>query len=66
MTDDKTQSSPQAAVWFFIAATFAFASTALFIHDADSWLRITTLVVGLVLVILGGVQLGRELKSGKR
>lgn len=59
------EASPQVAVWFFVAATFVFASTSLFFPSADAWLRITTLAIGFVLVILGGVQLSREL-SGRR
>lgn len=57
---------PQIAVWFFVAATFVFASTSLFFPDADAWLRITTLVIGLVLVVRGGVQLGREISGRKK
>jgi CHASE2 domain-containing sensor protein len=57
---------PQIAVWLFLAATFVFASTSVFLTGAGTWLRITTLVVGLVLVILGGIQLGREISARKK
>ena len=57
--------APQIAVWYFVAATFVFASTILFFPDPDLWLRILTLALGIVLVILGGLQLGRELKARK-
>lgn len=60
------QAQPQIAVWYFIAATFVFASTAVFFQDASTWLRIVTLVIGLVLVVLGGIQLGREMSARKK
>jgi len=60
-----SRNAPQIAVWYFIAATFVFASTSLFFPDADLWVRIVTIVVGLLLVIVGGFQLGRELKGGR-
>ncbi|MGF3055588.1 hypothetical protein [Microbacterium sp. YY-01] len=60
------ETQPQVAVWFFVAATFVFASTSLFFPDAETWLRITTVVAGLVLVVLGGIQLSREFAQRKK
>ncbi|WP_298942423.1 hypothetical protein [uncultured Microbacterium sp.] len=39
---------PQTAVWFFV------------FDDAPPWVRWVTLTVGLLVVVAGGVQLGRE------
>ena len=60
-----SRATPQIAVWYFVAATFVFASTTLFFTAPDLWLRILTLAVGIVLVILGGFQLSREMKARK-
>jgi hypothetical protein len=53
----------QIAVWYFVAATFVFAAPTLFFDSGEPWLRILTVIVGFALVIAGGVQLGREMKS---
>lgn len=59
-----TSSTPQPlAVWFFIGATFVFAAPVIFFPDAPFWLRLVTLGLGMLLVIGGGVQLGREIRG---
>jgi len=59
---EKAKPQQQVAVWYFIGATFAFASTTLFFPDPEPWLRIATLIIGFALVVAGAFQLGRELK----
>lgn len=55
---------PQYAVWFFVAATFVFAApTIWFQGSAPLWVTIVTLVGGLVLVALGGIRFGREIRD---
>ncbi|MGM7677979.1 hypothetical protein [Microbacterium sp. A94] len=61
-----SRNAPQVAVWYFVAATFLFASTILFFPDADVWVRIATIVVGLLIVVAGGIQLGREIKARRQ
>lgn len=56
-----TTDTPQIAVWYFVAATFIFAAPALFLTDADMWVRIALLAAGFLTIVAGGVQLGREL-----
>lgn len=52
----------QASVWYFVGATFAFASTSLFFSEPELlWLRIVMMVLGFGLVVAGGVLLGREM-----
>lgn len=58
-----SDSPQQVAVWYFVAATFVFASTELFFTDPEPWLRISALVFGFGLVVAGGLQLGRELRA---
>jgi hypothetical protein len=48
------------SVYFFVAATFAFSSTVIFFPDADPWLRYGAMALGILLVVLGAVRLGRE------
>lgn len=62
----KTEDSPQIAVWYFVAATFVFASTELFFTDPEPWVRICALVLGFGLVVAGGFQLGKELKARRQ
>lgn len=58
---------PQYAVWFFIAATFVFAlPTLLFSDPLDTWVRIALGIAGFVLVVLGGAQLGREMRGRRK
>ncbi len=59
--DDTDTPRAQVAVWYFVAATFVFAAPALLGADAAPWWRITSIVVGFVLIVAGGVQLGREM-----
>lgn len=61
MTSNSSQ--PQIAVWFFVGATFVFAAPLLFFPEAAWWARIVSLGVGFVLVVCGGIQLGRELRT---
>lgn len=64
MTDSKPTPAPQYAVWFFIAATFVFAMpTILFQGSAELWVAIVSLAGGMLLVVLGGIQLGREIAA---
>jgi hypothetical protein len=62
MSEDKA--SPQYAVWYFVAATFAFASPViLFQGSVELWATIVTLAGGLLLIVLGGFQLAREIRA---
>jgi hypothetical protein len=70
-----TDNSPSAAtpssaggvsVWYFIAATFAFAAPALLFSGADLWLRVVLLAVGLALMVAGGIQLRTEIAARRR
>lgn len=55
---------PQYAVWYFVAATFVFAApTILFSEPLELWIRITLITAGLLLVVAGGLQLTREMRS---
>jgi hypothetical protein len=64
MTDSDPTPAPQRAVWFFVAATFVFATPViLFQGSAAWWVTVLSLAVGLVLVVLGGIQLGREIRA---
>lgn len=65
MSEEK-QRKTQVAVWYFIAATFLSTSTVVFFPDAEGWIRIATIVGALVLIALGGVQLGREITERRR
>lgn len=58
-----TQVTPNIAVWYFVGATFIFAAPALFVPEAEIWLRVLLLAAGFVAVIAGGIQLGREIKQ---
>ena len=64
MTNDDSTPTPQRAVWYFIAGTFVFAAPViLFRGSAVWWVTVLSLAVGLVLIVLGGIQLGRELRG---
>ena len=55
---------PQYAVWFFVAATFVFAAPVMFFQgSAALWVTIVSLVIGMLLVVLGGIHLGREVRA---
>lgn len=60
-TSPTASDTPQIAVWYFVAATFIFAAPAVFFPEADLWVRIVLLAAGLVTVVGGGIQLGREI-----
>lgn len=51
------------ALWFFLGATFVFAAPVIFFPDAPFWLRMVTLGIGMLLVVGGGIQLGREVRG---
>ncbi|GAA1683210.1 hypothetical protein GCM10009807_28810 [Microbacterium lacus] len=57
------QDTPNIAVWYFVGATFIFAAPALFMPEAEIWLRALLLAAGFVAVIAGAIQLGREIKQ---
>jgi uncharacterized protein (DUF58 family) len=62
MTGNKP--TPQYAVWLFVAATFVFAVPVIvFQGSAEWWVTVLSLAVGMLLVVLGGVQLGREIRE---
>jgi protein-S-isoprenylcysteine O-methyltransferase Ste14 len=64
MTDNKPTPPPQYAVWFFVAATFVFAMpVTLYRGSAELWVTIVSVSVGMLLVVLGSVQLGREVRA---
>lgn len=54
------------SVWFFVGATFAFAAPTIFLGEAELWVRLVFIGVGLVLVVLGGVQFGREITARRQ
>lgn len=62
-TSQSTQDTPNIAVWYFVGATFIFAAPALFMPEAEIWLRVLLFAAGFVAVIAGGIQLGREIKQ---
>ena len=63
MTSPRSSSPPQFAVWYFVGATFVFGAPAAFLPDPAPWVRLVFLVIGFALVVIGGVQLGRELRQ---
>jgi hypothetical protein len=66
MADSRPTPSPQYAVWFFVAATFVFAMPVIVFRDSvELWMTIVSLTGGMLLVVAGGVQLGRELRARK-
>lgn len=54
---------PQIAVWYFVAATFVFASSTIWFPDAGLWGRLVIMALGMLLVVLGGIRLGREITA---
>mgnify|MGYP000880117647 FL=1 len=57
----KAENPSQVAVWLFIAATFAFASSSMFgLEGLWQW-HLTAL--GFLLIVAGGVRLGVELRG---
>lgn len=63
MNTDRGDAQPQQiAIWYFVGATFLFAAPALFFPDADVWVRIVLFAAGFLVIIVGGVQLGREIR----
>jgi hypothetical protein len=61
MTDNGPTPPPQYAVWFFVAATFVLTMPVVFFRgSAELWVTILSLAGGVLLVVLGGIQLGRE------
>jgi hypothetical protein len=66
MTDNGPTPPPQYAVWFFVAATFACVMPVLFFRgSAGLWVTVVSLAAGMLLMVLGGIQLGREVKAGR-
>jgi hypothetical protein len=64
MTDNGPISPPQYAFWFFLAATFVFLSPTIFFRGSAAWwVTIVPLAVGMLLLVLGGIQLGREVRA---
>jgi hypothetical protein len=62
MSEDKAAS--QYAVWYFVAATFVFASPViLFQGSVELWVTIVTFAGGMLLIALGGFQLSREIRA---
>ncbi|MFS0732341.1 hypothetical protein ABC304_10100 [Microbacterium sp. 1P10UB] len=57
------KSESQISVWYFVGATFVLAAPVIFLPDADFWVRIVSIALGLVLVVAGGFQLRRELTA---
>ncbi|MCJ1709198.1 hypothetical protein [Microbacterium sp. VKM Ac-2923] len=57
----KTENPSQVAVWLFIAATFAFASSSLF--GLEGLWRWNLGALGFLLVIVGGARLGVEMRG---
>lgn len=56
--------STQTSIWYFLGATFAFASTSLFFTEPGLlWVRIVMLVLGFGLLIVGGFVFGREMNE---
>jgi len=63
MKESDPTPAPQRAVWFFVAATFLFAMPViLFQGSAAWWVTALSLAIGLVLVVLGGIHLGSEIR----
>lgn len=63
MTSTSTAPGPSIAVWYFVGATFVFAAPVIFFPEAPWWVRLTSITVGLVVTVLGGIQLGREIRQ---
>ncbi|KQR26029.1 hypothetical protein [Microbacterium sp. Leaf151] len=57
----KPENPSQVAVWLFIAATFAFASSSVF--GLEGLWRWNLAALGFLLVIVGGVRLGVEMRG---
>jgi membrane protein implicated in regulation of membrane protease activity len=59
----------QTAVWYFIAATFVLVAPMMLFPDADLWMRLIPFALGVLLLVLGGLQLKREVgdrRNGER
>lgn len=56
------EQTPAVAVWYFVSATFVFAFPSFF-PDLDLWVRIVSMAFGMLLIVLGGIQLGKEVKA---
>ena len=59
----KSNTTAQVAVWYFVGATFLFVTPILFIPDAPLWLRVVSLILGVIVMIAGGVQFAREISQ---
>jgi hypothetical protein len=53
----------QVAIWYFLAATFVFASPAWFGWDMPWWARVLLLVAGFGLIVVGAVQFAKEVEA---
>ena len=61
-TPDGQKTQPQVAVWFFVAATFAFVSPTIWFKDAEGPLvTILSMTLGGILFAAGIVVLSREI-----
>ena len=62
----EAESMPQVAVWYFIAATFVFAAPNIWFPDVELWGHIAIIAFGMLLVVLGGIRLGKEVAAYRR
>ncbi|MET0674021.1 MAG: hypothetical protein ABWY37_11070 [Microbacterium pygmaeum] len=63
MTSKTHSTTPSIAIWYFVGATFIFAAPTLFFPGSPWWVTAGTLALGLVAMVLGGIQLGREIQQ---
>lgn len=61
------QGSPETAVWYFVGATFAVTvGPMMFGGDGEiAWVTPSFILLGVVLIICGGIQLGKEIRLKK-
>ncbi len=60
-----TREQPSISIWLFVGATFLFVAPELFLPGTDLWVKIAFIVAGFVVVVIGGIQLGREIARGR-
>lgn len=54
---------PQVAVWYFVAATFIFSAPVWLLRDGGVWMPVACVAVGFVVMVLGGIEFGKELRA---
>lgn len=63
----KKQAAPETAVWYFVGATFALTVGPMMFGGAEesTWQTVLFIALGVLLIICGGIQLGKEIRFKK-